>query len=92
MLGALKADRAELINPTVAAHHGLFINIMYDGTLVEFAGLDAVHCAAGKEGGMGMGLPSSIVEALNGRLWAAQGSASGTVFPLAFPLAGRHDP
>jgi adenylate cyclase len=45
-LAALKAHRAELIDPKVAAHKGRVVKLMGDGALVEFASVvDAVECA-----------------------------------------------
>ena len=45
-LAALTAHRRELIDPTIAQHHGRIIKLMGDGTLVEFASVvDAVECA-----------------------------------------------
>jgi adenylate cyclase len=45
-LAALKALRAELIDPTIAAYHGRIVKLMGDGALVEFASaVDAVECA-----------------------------------------------
>jgi adenylate cyclase len=42
----LKALRHDLIEPTIAAHHGRTVKLMGDGALVEFASVvDAVHCA-----------------------------------------------
>jgi adenylate cyclase len=44
----LKALRRELIEPTIAAHHGRTVKLMGDGALVEFASVvDAVQCAVG---------------------------------------------
>ena len=45
-LAALKAHRADLFDPMVAAHNGRIVKLMGDGTLVEFASVvDAVQCA-----------------------------------------------
>jgi adenylate cyclase len=45
-LAALRALRAELVDPMVEAHHGRIVKLMGDGTLVEFASVvDAVSCA-----------------------------------------------
>ena len=46
-LRALKAHRRELIDPTIAGHHGRIVKTTGDGMLVEFASaVDAVRCAA----------------------------------------------
>ena len=45
-LQALKAIRAELIDPTIAAHNGRLVKTTGDGLLVEFASVvDALRCA-----------------------------------------------
>ena len=45
-LAALKARRADLIDPTIAVHHGRIVKLMGDGMLVEFASVvDAVRAA-----------------------------------------------
>jgi adenylate cyclase len=45
-LAALKALRAELINPKIDEHHGRIVKLMGDGMLVEFASVvDAVRAA-----------------------------------------------
>ena len=45
-LAVLKAHRAELIDPKIAAHKGRVVKLMGDGALVEFASVvDAVECA-----------------------------------------------
>jgi TolB-like protein/class 3 adenylate cyclase/Flp pilus assembly protein TadD len=45
-LAALKALRADLIDPKIAEHHGRIVKLMGDGMLVEFASVvDAVHAA-----------------------------------------------
>jgi adenylate cyclase len=46
-LGRLKALRAELIDPKIAAHRGRIVKTTGDGLLVEFSSVvDAVRCAA----------------------------------------------
>ena len=41
-----KAHLSELIDPTIAEHHGRIVKLMGDGALVEFASVvDAVECA-----------------------------------------------
>jgi adenylate cyclase len=45
-LRALKAIRAELIDPKIAAHNGRLVKTTGDGLLVEFGSVvDALHCA-----------------------------------------------
>ncbi len=45
-LARLKALRAELIDPAIAAHHGRIVKTTGDGLLVEFASVvDALRCA-----------------------------------------------
>ena len=45
-LAGLRGLRAELIDPTIAKHHGRIVKLMGDGALVEFASVvDAVRCA-----------------------------------------------
>jgi len=45
-LARLKALRAELIDPAIAAHHGRIVKTTGDGLLVEFASVvDAMRCA-----------------------------------------------
>jgi adenylate cyclase len=52
-LARLKALRAELIDPAIAAHNGRIVKTTGDGMLVEFASVvDAVRCAAGWQRGM----------------------------------------
>ncbi len=52
-LAALKAHRAEVFDPMVAAHNGRIVKLMGDGTLVEFASVvDAVQCAVEVQGEM----------------------------------------
>jgi adenylate cyclase len=52
-LQALKAIRAELIDPTIAAHNGRLVKTTGDGLLVEFSSVvDALRCAAEAQAGM----------------------------------------
>src|SRR5262249_25727323 len=52
-LQGLKAIRAELIDPTIAAHNGRLVKTTGDGLLVEFASVvDALRCAAKVQAGM----------------------------------------
>jgi adenylate cyclase len=45
-LARLKGHRIELVDPTIAEHHGRIVKLMGDGALVEFASVvDAVRCA-----------------------------------------------
>jgi TolB-like protein/class 3 adenylate cyclase len=46
VLGDLQSHRRELIDPTIAEHHGRIVKLIGDGVLVEFASVvDAVACA-----------------------------------------------
>jgi len=52
-LQALKAIRAELIDPTIAAHNGRLVKTTGDGLLVEFSSVvDALRCATEVRAGM----------------------------------------
>jgi adenylate cyclase len=52
-LQALKAIRAELIDPTIAAHNGRLVKTTGDGLLVEFGSVvDALQCATEVQAGM----------------------------------------
>ncbi len=52
-LSVLQAHRAELIDPTIAAHRGRIVKLMGDGALVEFASVvDAVDCAVDIQRGL----------------------------------------
>jgi TolB-like protein/class 3 adenylate cyclase len=52
-LAALKACRAELVDPVIAKHNGRLVKLMGDGALVEFSSaVDAVVCAVALQDGM----------------------------------------
>jgi adenylate cyclase len=52
-LQALKATRAEVIDPTIAAHNGRLVKTTGDGLLVEFSSVvDALRCATEVQAGM----------------------------------------
>jgi adenylate cyclase len=52
-LQALKAIRAELIDPTIATHNGRLVKTTGDGLLVEFGSVvDALSCATEVQAGM----------------------------------------
>jgi adenylate cyclase len=60
-LGRLRALRSDLIDPTVALHHGRIVKRTGDGVLIEFRSVvDAVRCAIEVQNGMverNVGLP-----------------------------------
>ena len=52
-LRALKAHRRDLVDPSIARHHGRIVKTTGDGLLVEFASIvDAVGCAVSIQRGM----------------------------------------
>src|SRR5262245_15337586 len=52
-LQALKTLRAELLDPTIAAHNGRLVKTTGDGLLVEFGSVvDALQCATEVQAGM----------------------------------------
>ena len=52
-LARLKAARNDLVDPTIAAHHGRIVKTTGDGMLLEFASaVDAVRCAVEVQRGM----------------------------------------
>ena len=52
-LQALRAIRAELIDPTIAAHNGRLVKTTGDGLLVEFGSVvEALRCATVVQAGM----------------------------------------
>ena len=61
-LARLRALRSDLIDPTIALHHGRVVKRTGDGSLIEFRSVvDAVRCAIEVQNGMverNAGLPS----------------------------------
>src|SRR5215813_8031368 len=52
-LRRLKAIRAELIDPTIATHHGRLVKTTGDGLLIEFGSvIDGLRCATEIQAGM----------------------------------------
>jgi adenylate cyclase len=52
-LAALKARRAEILQPLVARYHGRIVKLMGDGALIEFSSaVEAVQCAVDLQQGM----------------------------------------
>src|SRR3954447_23896191 len=52
-LARLKALRRELVDPSVAEHHGRIVKTTGDGMLVEFQSVvDAMRCAISVQGAM----------------------------------------
>src|SRR5205809_2730094 len=52
-LARLRALRSDLVDPTIAVHHGRIVKRTGDGALVEFRSVvDAVRCASEVQNGM----------------------------------------
>ena len=52
-LARLRAVRSDLINPTIAVHHGRVVKRTGDGSIIEFRSVvDAVRCAIEVQNGM----------------------------------------
>ena len=52
ILARLRALRSDLIDPTIALHHGRVVKRTGDGSLIEFRSVDAVRCAIEVQNGM----------------------------------------
>src|SRR6201997_4639638 len=53
ILARLRALRSDLIDPTIAVHHGRFVKRTGDGAIVDFRSIvDAVRCAIEVQSGM----------------------------------------
>src|SRR5947207_7992209 len=76
----LRAHLRELVNPTIAAHHGRTVKNTGDGFLAEFASVvDAVRCAVHVQRGM--------AERNHGTVFHHFGSVPGIEGPVGVPLA-----
>jgi adenylate cyclase len=74
ILARLRALRSDLIDPTIAVHHGRVVKRTGDGSIIEFRSVvDAVRCAIEVQNGM--------VERNAGRRWSMVGRRSGTARP-----------
>src|SRR5205814_1754927 len=52
-LHRIRSIRAEVVDPTIAAHHGRLVKTTGDGLLVEFGSVvDALRCATGVQQAM----------------------------------------
>ena len=75
-LQAFKAIRAELLDPTIAAHNGRIVKTTGNGLLVEFSSVvDALRCA-------------TEVQTRNGRAKSAR-RGTAPFPPMRWPLAAR---
>jgi len=93
-LARLKAIRAELTDPAIAAHRGRIVKTTGDGLLVEFAStIDALHCASEIQAGMAdrnAGVPSA--DRIEFRLGIHQGDIvveDGDIFGDGVNIAAR---
>ncbi len=97
----LKALRAELFDPQVAAHHGRIVKTTGDGALVEFASaVDAVRCAVAVQKGLAereAGLAGDVALTLRiginlGDIIVEDGDIYGDGVNLAARLEGLAEP
>jgi adenylate cyclase len=100
-LRALKAIRAELIDPVIAAHNGRLVKTIGDGLLVEFGSVvDALSCATEVQAGMAernaTALPDKRIEfrlGLNvGDIVVEDGDIFGDGVNVAARLEGMAEP
>jgi len=86
-LGALRAIRADVVDPTVAAHHGRLVKTTGDGLLVEFGSVvDALRCASEAQAGMAQrnalrrptSASSTASEFIRATLWSRTATSSAT--------------
>ena len=72
---AAAALRSDLIDPTVAVHHGRVVKRTGDGSLIEFRSVvDAVRCAIEVQNGMVErnpgSRPSAVLSSVSASIWA----------------------
>ncbi len=100
-LAKLKSHRDELVNPTIAKHHGRIVKLMGDGMLVEFArAVDAVRCAISLQEGMAdreADIPEEKLTVLRigvnmGDVIVEEGDIFGDGVNVAARLEGMADP
>ena len=78
-LQTLKAIRAELIDPTIAAYNGRLVKTIGDGLLVEFSSVvDALRC--GTEVQAGMAERNNNTAPDHGRVCSASASTWATLW------------
>ena len=81
-LARLRALRSDLVDPTIALHHGRVIKRTGDGVLIEFRSVvDAVRCAIEVQNGMverNAGLPTKDVLSFASAFTSATSSRSRT--------------
>ena len=80
-LARLRTLRSDLIDPTIAVHHGRVVKRTGDGALVEFRSVvDAVRCAIEVQNGMverNDGVPQDRrIEFRIGSIWASSRKAT----------------
>jgi len=93
-LRALKAIRAELIDPTIAAHNGRLVKTTGDGLLVEFSSVvDALRCATEVQAGMAQrNAPTPADKRIEFRIGLHQGDVvieDDDIFGDAVDIAAR---
>jgi len=93
-LQALKAIRAELIDPTIAAHNGRLVKTTGDGLLIEFSSVvDALRCATEVQAGMAeRNAPVLPEERIEFRIGVHQGDIAvedGDIFGDGVNVAAR---
>ena len=93
-LQALKAIRAELIDPTIAADNGRLVKTTGDGLLIEFSSVvDALRCATEVQAGMAeRNAPVLPEERIEFRIGVHQGDIAvedGDIFGDGVNVAAR---
>ena len=82
-LARLRALRSDLIDPTIALHHGRVVKRTGDGVLIEFRSVvDAVRCAIEMQNGWSSAMPgfrpsaaSSSASASISAMWSRRATA-----------------